>query len=101
MGRCGEVAHLFPVVTGRRATPPTPSTPLPPTHPRQNLLCMKLASELGVVIASPWVTWFAAAAVPALIGLAIAPLVVFKLNPPEAGGGRQSGAGLGGRAARG
>ena len=62
---------------------------------------MKLASELGVVIASPWVTWFAAAAVPALIGLAIAPLVVFKLNPPEAGGGRQSGAGLGGRAARG
>ncbi len=28
------------------------------TAAAQNLLCMKLAAELGVIIASPWLTWF-------------------------------------------
>ena len=28
------------------------------TAAAQNLLCMKLATELGVIIASPWLTWF-------------------------------------------
>ena len=28
------------------------------TAAAQNLLCMKLAAELGVIIASPWITWF-------------------------------------------
>ena len=30
------------------------------TAAAQNLLCMKLAAELGVIIASPWLTWFKA-----------------------------------------
>ena len=53
------------------------------TAAAQNLLCMKLAAELGVVIASPWLTWFKAAFVPAMIGLAITPLILYKLSPPE------------------
>jgi len=27
------------------------------TAAAQNLLCMKLAAEMGVLVASPWVTW--------------------------------------------
>ena len=53
------------------------------TAAAQNLLCMKLAAELGVVIASPWLTWFKAAFLPALIGLAITPALLYKLAPPE------------------
>jgi DASS family divalent anion:Na+ symporter len=48
------------------------------TAAAQNLLCMKLATELGVVIPSPWVTWFKGAAVPALLGLLITPLIMYK-----------------------
>jgi len=48
------------------------------TAAAQNLLCMKLASELGVAIASPWVTWFTAALAPALVGLAVTPLIMYK-----------------------
>ncbi len=51
------------------------------TAAAQNLLCMKLASELGVVIASPWVTWFTAALVPALVGLTVTPLIMYKARP--------------------
>lgn len=50
------------------------------TAAAQNLLCMKLAVELGVKIASPWVTWFTAAVVPALIGLAITPAILYKVS---------------------
>ncbi|EIE27528.1 Sodium/sulfate symporter [Coccomyxa subellipsoidea C-169] len=53
------------------------------TAAAQNLLCMKLAAELGVNIPSPWVTWFKGAAVPALLGLLITPLIMYKLVPPE------------------
>jgi len=53
------------------------------TAAAQNLLCMKLAAELGVQIASPWLTWFTAAVVPAAIGLAITPAILYKLAPPE------------------
>lgn len=52
------------------------------TAAAQNLLCMKLAVELGVNIASPWVTWFTAAVVPALIGLAITPAILYKVRIP-------------------
>lgn len=31
--------------------------PPPPVLLPQNLLCMKLAAEMGVLVASPWVTW--------------------------------------------
>lgn len=44
---------------------------------------MKLAAELGVVIPNTWTTWFFAASLPALIGLALAPLICYKLSPPS------------------
>jgi len=53
------------------------------TAAAQNLLCMKLATELGVAIPSAWVTWFKAAVVPALVGLAITPLIMYTMFPPE------------------
>ena len=53
------------------------------TAAAQNLLSLKLAASLGIVIASPWLTWFKAACVPAIVGLAVTPLLVFKLMPPE------------------
>lgn len=52
------------------------------TGAAQNLLCLKLATELGVAIASPWLTWFKAAVVPALAGLLLTPLLIFKVRPP-------------------
>jgi DASS family divalent anion:Na+ symporter len=52
------------------------------TAAAQNLLCMKLATELGVVIPSAWVSWFKAAVVPALLGLLLTPLVMYKIFPP-------------------
>lgn len=53
------------------------------TAAAQNLLCMKLATELGVVLPSAWVTWFKAAVVPALLGLLITPVLMYKIFPPE------------------
>jgi DASS family divalent anion:Na+ symporter len=54
------------------------------TAAAQNLLCLKLAGELGVVMpGGPWLTWAAAAAVPAAVGLAVTPLIIYRLNPPE------------------
>jgi DASS family divalent anion:Na+ symporter len=53
------------------------------TAAAQNLLCMKLASELGVLVVSPWVTWFKAAIVPALIGIIVTPFLMYKIVNPE------------------
>ncbi|KAL6213792.1 hypothetical protein ACLB2K_013232 [Fragaria x ananassa] len=53
------------------------------TAAAQNLLCLKLAEELGVIISSPWVSWFKAASLPALVSLLATPLVLYKLFPPE------------------
>ncbi|KAL1336216.1 hypothetical protein HN51_030618 [Arachis hypogaea] len=53
------------------------------TAAAQNLLCIKLAEELGVIVSSPWVTWFKAASLPALVCLLVTPLVLYKLYPPE------------------
>lgn len=53
------------------------------TGAAQNLLCLKLATELGVVIASPWLTWFKAAVVPALTGLLVTPLLLYQICKPE------------------
>lgn len=53
------------------------------TAAAQNLLCLKLAEELGVVIANPWVSWFKAASLPAFVCLIVSPLVLYKLYPPE------------------
>lgn len=53
------------------------------TAAAQNLLCLKLATEMGVVISSPWVTWVKGALAPALVGMLVTPLIIFKLCPPE------------------
>ncbi|OIW13639.1 hypothetical protein TanjilG_07981 [Lupinus angustifolius] len=53
------------------------------TAAAQNLLCMKLAEELGVIVSNPWVTWFKAASLPALVCLLATPLILYKLYPPE------------------
>lgn len=53
------------------------------TAAAQNLLSLKIAASLGIVVASPWLTWFKAACVPAIIGLLVTPLLVYKLYPPE------------------
>ncbi|KAL5707334.1 cytochrome P450-dit2 [Ranunculus cassubicifolius] len=50
-----------------------------------NLLCLKLAEELGVKIASPWITWFKAASLPALVSLLATPYILYKICPPETG----------------
>ncbi|XP_042492291.1 dicarboxylate transporter 2, chloroplastic-like [Macadamia integrifolia] len=53
------------------------------TAAAQNLLCLKLAEELGVKIASPWVSWFKAASLPAFVALLVTPFILYKLCPPE------------------
>uniref|UniRef100_A0A6P4AAZ3 dicarboxylate transporter 2.1, chloroplastic n=1 Tax=Ziziphus jujuba TaxID=326968 RepID=A0A6P4AAZ3_ZIZJJ len=53
------------------------------TAAAQNLLCLKLAEELGVIISSPWIAWFKAASLPAFASLLATPLVLYKLYPPE------------------
>ncbi|KAG8368635.1 hypothetical protein BUALT_Bualt15G0066100 [Buddleja alternifolia] len=53
------------------------------TAAAQNLLCLKLAEELGVVTSNPWVSWFKAASLPAFVCLLATPLILYKLYPPE------------------
>lgn len=53
------------------------------TAAAQNLLCLKLAEELGVKIGSPWVTWFKTASVPAFCALLLTPLILYKLYAPQ------------------
>lgn len=36
-----------------------------------------------MVISSPWVSWFKAASLPAIVSLLATPLVLYKLYPPE------------------
>lgn len=50
----------------------------------QNLLALRLASQLGYDLPSPFATWFVANCVPALAAMALTPLVVYKFLPPEA-----------------
>ena len=51
------------------------------TAAAQNLLCLKLATEMGVVISSPWVTWVKGALAPALVGMLVTPLLMYKVSP--------------------
>ena len=55
-----------------------------------NLLSLKLAASLGIMIANPWLTWFKAAVVPATVGLLLTPILVYKLYPPEIQAGRRN-----------
>lgn len=49
----------------------------------QNLLCVKLAQELGVVIPNIWLTWFKLSVVPAAVGLLVTPFLLFTIFGPE------------------
>ncbi|KAJ7968262.1 Dicarboxylate transporter 2.1, chloroplastic [Quillaja saponaria] len=53
------------------------------TAAAQNLLCIKLAEEIGVKVSSPWLSWFKAASLPAIVSLLATPLILYKLYPPE------------------
>ena len=53
------------------------------TAAAQNLLCLKLAEELGVIITNPWVSWFKAASLPAIVSLLVTPYLLYKIFPPE------------------
>mmetsp|Transcript_24516 Transcript_24516/g.77159 ORF Transcript_24516/g.77159 Transcript_24516/m.77159 type:complete len:439 (-) Transcript_24516:51-1367(-) len=53
------------------------------TGAAQNMLVLRLASQLGFEIASPFKTWLVATSVPALLAMALTPLVAFKALPPE------------------
>jgi di/tricarboxylate transporter len=55
------------------------------TAAAQNLLCLKLAAELGVIVPDAWMTWFKGAIVPAVIGTIAIPWVLYYLLPPEVG----------------
>jgi hypothetical protein len=52
------------------------------TAAAQNLSCLKLAEEFGVIIANPWVSWLKAASLPAFVSLIATPYLL-KLFPPE------------------
>lgn len=52
------------------------------TAAAQNLLCLKLAAEVGAVVPSPFNTWALGACVPAVIGLFLTPWLLYKLQPP-------------------
>ncbi|KAJ1290050.1 hypothetical protein BS78_02G212400 [Paspalum vaginatum] len=53
------------------------------TAAAQNLLCLKLAEELGVIIKNPWVSWFKAASLPAIVSLLATPYLLYKIFPPH------------------
>lgn len=53
------------------------------TGSAQNLLCLKLAQELGVVVPNAWMTWLVGSIVPTFISLALTPFVLYKIFPPE------------------
>lgn len=55
------------------------------TAAANNLLCLKLAEGLGVKIASPWITWFKAASLPAFVSLFATPYILYKIYPPGTG----------------
>lgn len=61
----------------------TQSSALFATAAAQNLLCLKLAAELGAPIPDAWMTWFKGAVVPALFGIITIPWMVYKMAPPE------------------
>lgn len=50
----------------------------------QNLLALRLADQLGYGIPSPFVTWLTAMSMPALVAMALTPLVTFLALPPGA-----------------
>jgi DASS family divalent anion:Na+ symporter len=48
------------------------------TASAQNLLCLDMAKELGATVPNAFVNWTAGAALPAIVGLFLSPLVIYK-----------------------
>eukprot|EP00927_Polykrikos_kofoidii_P043933 TRINITY_DN38030_c0_g1_i1.p1 TRINITY_DN38030_c0_g1~~TRINITY_DN38030_c0_g1_i1.p1 ORF type:complete len:558 (+),score=50.10 TRINITY_DN38030_c0_g1_i1:85-1674(+) len=48
-----------------------------------NFLMLRLASQLGYTLPTPFRTWFVVTCVPTLVSMTIIPLVVYVLLPPE------------------
>jgi len=87
-----ERAESFPGATATRmgkflnmvmiqASGPTTALFLSGAAP--NILCLELASGLGVTIPSPWILWFVSASVPCFICIILCPLMIYKMLPPE------------------
>ncbi|KAK3121998.1 hypothetical protein QOZ80_8BG0663790 [Eleusine coracana subsp. coracana] len=53
------------------------------TAAAQNLLCLKLAEEIGVKLGNPWILWLKVASLPAIVGLLVTPYLLYKIFPPE------------------
>lgn len=53
------------------------------TASAQNLLCLDLAKELGAVVPNAFYNFMAGAILPALVGVLITPLILYKIMPPE------------------
>ena len=53
------------------------------TGAAQNLMCLKLAEEAGIVLVNPFMQWFSAACMPCLACLFVAPYAMYKLCPPD------------------
>ena len=49
------------------------------TAAAQNLLCLDLAAQAGIKLASPWLDWFIAAAPPCIVGILLTPLIMYKV----------------------
>ncbi|GMH38397.1 hypothetical protein BSKO_06281 [Bryopsis sp. KO-2023] len=53
------------------------------TAAAQNLLCLKLASDVIGPISNTFATWMMGGLLPAAVGVVLTPLLIFKLIPPE------------------
>lgn len=53
------------------------------TGAAQNLLCLDMASSLGINIPNAFATWISGAWLPSLVGLVLTPLMLYNLMPPE------------------
>lgn len=51
------------------------------TGTASNTMCQKFASDMGITIT--WTDWALAALVPGLLSIALVPLILYKLYPPE------------------
>mmetsp|Transcript_30280 Transcript_30280/g.57076 ORF Transcript_30280/g.57076 Transcript_30280/m.57076 type:complete len:562 (+) Transcript_30280:77-1762(+) len=61
-----------------------PGSALFMTAAAQNMLTMKLGQEVAnFTIASPWLTWFKGACVPAAVTLLLTPFLLYMVYPPE------------------
>ena len=53
------------------------------TGAAQNILCLNLASQMGVIVPNAFSTWFVAAIVPSIAVTFMSPILVYWMLPPE------------------